>query len=226
VPVPDPAATVLALRPSEDPSDEGFQVLMVHRNSRGFFGDIVVFPGGRVDDVDAGRGGVDDEDTAHRWAALREFAEEAGILVTVDGSVSAPGLRDAAFYEWLDDQPFTPGLDRLVLVSRWVTPEIAPRRFDTRFYVVACLDPPEVEIDSDELVWHEWVAPEVALERQRSGDWSMMQPTISHLRWLSRRVSIEDALCSAQGADGRKTTVPWVDDDGSMLAIHMPVEHL
>jgi len=199
-------------------------VLMVHRNSRGFFGGIVVFPGGRVDEGDTVRGGRGDEESAHRWAALREFAEEAGILITVDGPVSAPGLRDAAFYEWLDDQPLIPGVDRLVLVSRWVTPEYAPRRFDTRFYVVACLDPPEVAIDGDELVSHEWVVPEVALERHRSGDWSMMQPTISHLRWLSRRKSIEDALGSARGAERRTLVVPRVDEDGSILSINMPVE--
>lgn len=186
----------------------------------------MVFPGGRVDDVDVARGGGGDEDLAHRWAALREFAEEAGILITSDGVTPAPGLRDAAFYEWLDVQGVSPGIDRLVLISRWVTPDFAPRRFDTRFYVVACADPPDVEIDTDELVWHEWVTPENALERQREGTWSMMQPTISHLRWLSRRRSIDEALDSARGADGRTLVVPSVDEDGSLLSIHMPVEQV
>ncbi len=177
-----------------------------------------------MDDVDVARGGGLDEDLAHRWAALREFAEEAGILITSNGVTPAPGLRDAAFYEWLDIQGVSPGIDRLVLVSRWVTPDFAPRRFDTRFYVVACTDPPEVEIDTDELVGHEWVAPEAALERQREGTWSMMQPTISHLRWLSRHDSVDDALGSARGADDRTLAIPRVDEDGSMLSINMPAE--
>lgn len=219
VPVPDPAATVLALRPSTS----GFEVLMVHRNSRGFFGDLVVFPGGRVDPLDAVRGQGDD-DLAHRWAALREFAEEVGILITSEGAAEAPGLRDHAFYEWLDRQPLSPGLDRMVLVSRWVTPEHAPRRFDTRFYVVSCAESPSVALDADELVGHEWVTPATALRRQADGEWAMMQPTISHLHWLSRRESIEAALTSAHGAELRALATPEVDGDGSILSILMPSE--
>lgn len=201
-------------------------MLMVHRNSRGFFGDIVVFPGGRVEEFDVARAGTDDEELAHRWAGLREFAEETGILLTADGVTAAPGLRDTAFYEWLDGEEVTSGLDRLVLVSRWVTPDFAPRRFDTRFYVVECADPPDVEIDTEELVWHEWVAPGTALARQQEGVWAMMQPTISHLRWLSRRVSIQDALDSARGAEARTLSAPQVDEDGSLLSIRMPVEQM
>ncbi|HEY7821201.1 MAG TPA: NUDIX domain-containing protein, partial [Acidimicrobiia bacterium] len=72
MPEPDPAATVLALRPSS--SD--FEVLMVQRNSRGFFGGLAVFPGGRVEDVDVPTGLGPDDDLSHRNAALREFAEE------------------------------------------------------------------------------------------------------------------------------------------------------
>jgi endoribonuclease LACTB2 len=197
---------------------------MVHRNSRGFFGDIVVFPGGRVDAVDVAAGGDGDEETSHRNAALREFAEETGILITEEGAVRAPAVRDGAYYDWLRDQGVVPGVDRLTLVSRWVTPEFAPRRFDTRFYVVACHEAPDVELDSDELIWHEWVAPDTALRRHVDGEWPMVQPTVSHLQWLCRWATIEEAVRSADGADGRTLIVPRRVDDGSLLPIHMPVE--
>ena len=82
----------------------------------------------------------------------------------------------------------------------------------------------EVELDTDELVWHEWVAPDTALQRHTDGEWPMVQPTVSHLQWLSRWATIEEAVQSAQGADGRTLIVPERVDDGSLLPIHMPAE--
>jgi 8-oxo-dGTP pyrophosphatase MutT (NUDIX family) len=220
VPGADPAATILALRPGPG----GLEVLVVQRNSRGFFGDLVVFPGGRVDPIDVPDGLDLHDDLSHRKAAIREFAEETGILLTKKGPVRAPRVRDDDYYRWLDEQDISPGDDDLVLVSRWVTPEAAPRRFDTRFYVARCVGAPEIEIDADELIWHAWVTPEIALERHDSGEWAMFQPTLSHLRWLLRWSSIEDAIRSAEGADGRTLILPRKVEDGSLLPIHMPAE--
>jgi 8-oxo-dGTP pyrophosphatase MutT (NUDIX family) len=220
VPGADPAATILALRPGPG----GFEVLIVQRNSRGYFGDLAVFPGGRVDDIDVPDGLGLHDDLSHRNAAIREFAEETGILITERGPVRAPPVRDENYYRWLDDQEFSPGIDDLVLISRWVTPEAAPRRFDTRFYVVGCVGAPEVEINAEELIWYQWVTPEVALEHYDRGEWAMFQPTLAHLRWLHRWDSIEDAFKSAEGADGRTLILPRRVEDGSLLPIHMPAE--
>lgn len=197
---------------------------MVHRNSRGFFGDIAVFPGGRVDDIDVPPGLDQDDDLSHRRAGLREFAEETGILITDSGPLPIPGVKDAAFYDWVDARALSPGFDELVLVSRWVTPEAAPRRFDARFYVVSCVDPPDVEIDADELIGHEWVSPEEALAHHDAGRWAMIHPTIAHLRWLSRWSSIDEAIRSATGADGRTLIIPRIVEDGSLLPIHLPAD--
>jgi 8-oxo-dGTP pyrophosphatase MutT (NUDIX family) len=67
---------------------------------------------------------------------LREFAEETGILISADGPVPVPAVRDVGYYQWLEEHALAAAEDDLVLVSRWVTPEFAQRRFDTRFYVV------------------------------------------------------------------------------------------
>lgn len=218
VPVPDPAATILLLRPA----DPGFEVLMVHRNSRGFFGGFVVFPGGRVEDVDVPRGRTSGDDVSHRWAAIRELAEEAGIYLTRSKAISAPDLRGPELYAWIAGQE-DPAVDSLVLISRWVTPEIAPRRFDTRFYLARCEEPPAVTIDADELIDHDWVSPRDALDRYERGDWAMISPTLSHLRWLARRPTITEAFSSARGADGRTVIEPRRVEDGSLLPIYMPV---
>jgi recombination protein RecT len=220
VPEADPAATVLALRPAP----RGFEVLMVHRNSHGFFADIAVFPGGKVDEIDVPETQSRHDDPSHRNAAIRELAEETGILITSDGPVQAPDLKDGAYYRWIADQGVTTGVEDLVLVSRWVTPESAPRRFDTRFYAVRCPDPPDVAIDTDELIGHEWVTPSDALGRHERREWAMIQPTLAHLRWLRRWSTIDDAMRSAEGADGRTVIVPRMVGDGSLLPIHMPAE--
>ncbi len=114
--------------------------------------------------------------------------------------------------------------DRMVLVSRWVTPEGAPRRFDARFYVTAVDDAPPVLIDRDELIDHHWVKPSQALALNKRGEWPMFLPTVAHLRWLERRTSPEDAIRSARGADGRTLIEPKRMEDGSIVPLLLPVD--
>ena len=218
MPVPDPAASVILLRPEGD----RFQVLMVQRNSRGFFGSLLVFPGGGVHRIDADTADYLEDDLAHRRAALRELAEETGILLTTNGPVAAPGLKDDALYEWMRVQSVEAAVDQLTMVSRWVTPDGAPRRFDARFYLVGCDDVPDVVIDTEELVAHHWTDPSDALERHARGEVEMMLPTIAHLRWLSKWRTIREALESAAGADGRTAIRPARAEDGSFIPVHIP----
>lgn len=209
MPIPAPAATVMLLRDEAAP----FQVLMVARNSRGMFGDIVVFPGGRVDDTDVPQGLDLGHDESHRHAAIRELAEETGILLTTQGAIPARSAEGAE-----------PATGTLELVSRWVTPEFAPSRYDTRFYLAACDEVPDVVIDESELVGHAWLTPAEALDKHERGEAAMVLPTLAHLRWLNRRSSIEDAFESARGADGRTLIEPRKVHDGSIIPIHLPAE--
>src|SRR3984957_15138822 len=81
-----PAATVVPLR--RGPA--GMEVLLLQRNSRGQFGNMSVFPGGRVDPDDAGsgRGGAaEGEMGAARAAAVREAGEEASLDLDPNGLV-------------------------------------------------------------------------------------------------------------------------------------------
>jgi 8-oxo-dGTP pyrophosphatase MutT (NUDIX family) len=203
-----PAATVILLREG-DP----FEVLMVERNTRGMFGSLMVFPGGGVDPTDVPSGHDRADDVSHRNAAIRELAEETGILLTPEGAVasrSVDGWETAAA--------------SLMLVSRWVTPEFAPRRYDTRFYLASCHEAPQVVIDPDELVGHAWLSPSEALDRHDKEHVRMILPTLTHLRWLMRRVSIRDALDSARGADARTLVKPHRVEDGSLIPTLMPAE--
>ena len=222
---PDPAATVIVLRPG----DPEFELLMVRRRDDGAFGGLVVFPGGRVDDIDAShlaRTTVTSEGSDHpyRAAALRELAEETGILATPDGLAPAPGLRDEALYLAVNGRGDKFDGDSLVLVSRWVTPKVAARRFDTWFYLLATSGDPVVRLDKAELTDHAWVTPVGAIDRYNSGEWPMILPTLAHLRWLSKRDSIGDAVASAAGADGRTLIQPRLMEDGSLLPVYLPAD--
>jgi hypothetical protein len=103
-----------------------------------------------------------------------------------------------------------------------VTPEGAPSRFDTRFYLVGVAETPEIRLDPEELVGHMWVGPAAALEMHAAGEIEMFLPTISHLGWLARRSGIEDAVTAAQGADDRSLLQPRRMGDGSLVPIHLP----
>lgn len=220
-----PAATTMLLRDT----DRGVEVLLVRRPARGYFGRLTVFPGGAVDVEDESElaGEVistDAFDRPFRVAALRELAEETGIALTDHGLAPAPEGRGMALLQALKEAGLRLDGSALTLVSRWVTPEYAPTRFDTQFFIARGDGAPEVRLDTDELVDHEWVTAVSALHRLEVGELEMFMPTISHLRWLARRSTVDDAISSAVGADGRSSIRPQIMDDGSIVPIHMPVE--
>jgi 8-oxo-dGTP pyrophosphatase MutT (NUDIX family) len=220
-----PAATVMLVMDART----GIEVLMVRRPARGFFGGLTVFPGGAVDPVDRSELASavvvgEHPDREFRTAALRELAEETGLVLTGDGLSPAPPGRDEALFTALLEGGIRMDSSSLTLVSRWVTPEEAPSRFDTLFYLAPAANAPEIRLDRDELVDHMWTTPAAALERHATGDLEMFLPTLAHLRWLERRGSVEEAIAAAEGADGRSLIEPRRMEDGSYVPIHLPAD--
>lgn len=150
------------------------------------FGNLHVFPGGTQDP----------DDSELRVTAVRELAEETGVIV--------------------EDQ------SRLALVSRWITPKAAPQRFDTLFFAVEVDRATPVTVDQVEVVSAAWATPDLALSKGENGEWSMILPTLSHLRWLSRRDSIAEVFAAADGTDGGTVIEPIRFDDGRLLPILGP----
>ena len=221
--VPRPAATVLALRRTGNP----FEVLMVRRAREAkFMGGARVFPGGGVDPADSGpvaaavvgwSGDVDE--LPWRAAALRELAEEVGILIS-DGVAEVSGASGADLYRVLQEASIVLDGDALCYVSNWVTPRGLPKRFDTRFYVVEVPPDAEARPDRGEVYDPIWVAPRDALAAADAGAWQVEIPTRVHLEMLAAAADLDEVLRAA-----RRTTPIRVeprlsvDDAGAWSAL-------
>jgi len=148
---------------------DGLEVLLLQRTARdGGSGGAWVFPGGRVEDVDR-RGEGRDPVIALQRSAVRETREEAGL--EIDGR-------------------------SLLYISRWITPEIAARRFDTCFYATRALEPTDVRVDGQEICSHRWLPPEAAIHESRTGAMRLAPPTFVTLDWLVPHETSESALAS------------------------------
>jgi len=134
-------------------------VFVLRRNSAlEFVPGATVFPGGAVDPGDAAVAAELGVDE-FRAAAARECLEESGIPIDA---------RD------------------LIEFARWITPEGAPRRYDTRFFVVRSPDGYEGQHDGSELVASGWVRPMDALRAFADGEIDLILPTEHSLEILAR----------------------------------------
>jgi len=166
---------------------------MVRRPPRGFFGGVWVFPGGTVDPGDHADEDVDLQQ-AFRRAAVRELAEEVGIAVDVDS---------------------------LAFVSRWVTPTMFSRRYDTHFYLAPLASTLPLKLAIDELEEAAYITPAAALGAHQAQQWPMVLPTLAHLRWLARFTNIDQAL-EATSRARLDPVSPVVAADGSLVPVEIP----
>ncbi len=144
----------------------GLELLLLQRAPKGDAPGPWVFPGGKVEPGDVVAGEPASRESALR-AAVRETREEAGLAL----------------------EP-----ERLVPISRWITPEISPQRFDTWFFAAALAAAHEVVVCGSEMVAHRWLAPSAALAAQRSGELSLAPPTFVTVTWLAEHTRAADAV--------------------------------
>jgi 8-oxo-dGTP pyrophosphatase MutT (NUDIX family) len=187
--VPRPAATVILLRRGGKHAERGLQVLLVQRNPEArFMPGVWVFPGGAVDPEDG------DGEPAHRAAAVRELAEEAGI-----------------------DLP----AEELVAYSRWITPKVVPIRFDTWFYLALAPAHSPPKPDGSETVDAGWFQPQAALDSHHAGELPLVFPTIKHLESLVGFANSAEALDAARRREV-KPVEPEVVGEGDERRIVLP----
>ena len=180
---------MILLRRGGSHDDRALEVLLVQRNPEArFMPGVWVFPGGAVDSEDG------DGEEAHRTAAARELAEEAGIAVAAT---------------------------ELLPWSRWITPEVVPIRFDTRFYLALAPAHSPPRPDGSETVDAGWFQPQAALDSHRAGELSLVFPTIKHLESLLGFANAAEALEAARRREV-KPVEPEVVGEGNEQRIVLP----
>ncbi len=188
VTTPRQAAAVILLRGGA----EALEVLLLRRNpEQRFMGGYWVFPGGAVD------GGEGEGDAAHRAAAVRELAEEAGVT----------GIPVAA----------------LVKHSRWITPEQLSTRFDTHFFLVHAPPDARPRPDGRETVALRWTTPRDALEDYRRGTLELVFPTVRQLEELAGYATADEAVQRNRGRDPHPI-LPRVVLHGDVPRVLLPGE--
>lgn len=189
-----------------------------------------VFPGGGVDEVDRGPVAAaailwsgDPEELPWRAAALRELAEEAGLVLT-DRPVSLGGAAGTDFYRAVIDAGARLDADSLVYLSNWVTPRGLPRRFDARFYVVEVPAGTVAVSDSVEVYDAAWVTPTAAIAAADEGAWYVEHPTRVHLALLAAESGIDEVLAMARSRPTDRIEPRIYLDEAGEWSIAMPGE--
>jgi 8-oxo-dGTP pyrophosphatase MutT (NUDIX family) len=149
-------------------------------------------------------------------AAIRESFEEAGVLLARDAASGAPvpldlaeelapargavAAGDRSFAELVAPRGLLLDAGPLRVFAHWITPEPAPRRYDTWFFVAPAPAGHAYEHDFDETVASEWVRPSDALARARAGDLELIYPTFRSLQALARFSTVEELLDAVDAA--------------------------
>jgi len=215
------AATLLLVRDAPQNPASGIEVFMLERPSRGAFPGLRVFTGGKVDPTDRSLldqvswQGIsspdaqtllksDDDPLCYWMAAVRECYEESGVLLgTQDGDpldsstvLELKSARAEEFGSLCLSRGITLDFAAMRYFAHWITPEFAPRRFDTRFFVARLPVGQAASFAPGETLSGEWVAPAEALARSDDGRWNLIMPTLTSLRSLLPYSNVDDLMAA------------------------------
>jgi 8-oxo-dGTP pyrophosphatase MutT (NUDIX family) len=235
------AATILLLRDGQDL----LEVFMVERHHKIDFAEgALVFPGGKTEASDAlselqaycsGANRELERENTVRVAAIRETFEECGVLLArprgaqelVDGArleSIARRYRDdlqnggSTMLDVVKAEDLELAFDLLVPFAHWITPEFMPKRFDTHFFLVAA-PPDQLAVhDGFESVDSLWTTIPDALELEKTGQRTIIFPTLENMKKLGRSGTVAAALENAR-CDTIVTVLPKFskDPDGTLM---------
>lgn len=218
------AATIVMLRDAPG----GLEVFLIKRHGLSdVLGGAYVFPGGKVDTVDAlldmqahldeqperlhavlGEPDLDALAAAGIYVtALREAFEETGVLYAM-GADSALAARASGLLREGRAFDEVVALLRLRLIAsqltpwtRWITPRVpsvSSKRFDTRFFVAAVPAGQQATHDNHEATDSVWLAPRAALLQYWDRSIELAPPQIMSLAHLTHHDSVASVLAQAR----------------------------
>jgi 8-oxo-dGTP pyrophosphatase MutT (NUDIX family) len=176
--------------------------------------------------------------TALVCAAVRETFEESGVLLA--GTSADEVVADITGEDWEADRlalldrslSLAEMLDRRGLVLRadllrpwahWITPEVEPRRYDTRFFVAALPAGQRTRDVGGEADRVAWMRPRAALDAYESGEIGLMPPTAFTLMEMSAFDGVGDVIAAGDARDIQPVLPKIVltdDDEARILLPH------
>jgi 8-oxo-dGTP pyrophosphatase MutT (NUDIX family) len=199
---------------------------------------------GRTDAEASGLLGVDSGGLAFWVAALRECFEEAGVMLArrwdddhpdggafVDTRAPEVAARFSAYRDGVNDgstrlldvceqEGLVLAADTVHYVSHWITPELAPKRYDTRFFITAAPPDQVARHDDGETIASIWVRAADALDRYARGDLHLLHPTVANLTSIQPFRTTAEVMVWATGITEVPTVMPIVVfEDGRALIL-------
>lgn len=176
--------------------------------------------------------------TALVCAAVRETFEESGVLLA--GSSADDVVADITADDWEADRlalldrslSLAELLDRRGLVLRadllrpwahWITPEVEPRRYDTRFFVAALPTGQRTRDVGGEADRVAWMHPRAALDGYEAGEIGLMPPTAFTLMEMTAYAGVADVIAAGDARDVQPVLPKIIltdDDEARILLPH------
>jgi nucleoside diphosphate-linked moiety X motif protein 19 len=228
------ASSILVVSPYQNQ----LKILMLQRSEFGFYGGLLVFPGGTLAIADAAPEwnciAPKAEDLALKICGIRETFEESGLLL----AAPSDGLPTEDRQEWREkiiQDPLhfiqfarttlrVPMTDQLHPWSNWISPSHHPKRFDTHFYLHIL--PKEVSMDlkedGKETVGVHWLTPTEILDRFAKQEITLLPPQFCQVTELVGK-SVDDVKEMAHGRVVEPIEPVMVDKGPEVITMRLPI---
>lgn len=171
-------------------------------------------------------------------AACRETFEETGILLARydDGRPCDEAMaarlhaqralvveKPALFIDLLAREQLHPDVGCLVYWAHWITPSSAPRRFDTRFFIVMAPASQAVTADTRETVESAWMRPADLIAAAQRGEMPIAHATLCNLEDLQAALMRHGSLGALLAGEAARIVTPIVPkilrEDGRTIIV-------
>ena len=184
-----PSSTVVLVRDGAT----GAEMFLGRRPSKASFGSAYVFPGGVVDPEDR----LQD-------ACTGVTASQANAMLEIEDGLQ---YLIAARRETEEETGVRLRCDELHYFSFWITPNVLPKRYTTRFFVAKMPVDQRAVHCGVELLDSIWINPEQALKQNRDGQLRLAPPTIHTLEMFVTCETASDVIGVADARAARGVEV-------------------